>query len=100
MKSKKAPRITRRGALKVGAGLTMSGIMTNANALAEPKIAAADMYAELGIRRVINAAGTFTNLGGSLMPSEVVAAWVGASKHFVNLLDLQEKVGDKIAKLV
>src|SRR5262249_36822991 len=30
---------------------------------------------------------------------EVAAAWVEASKHFVNLLDLQDKVGDKIAKL-
>src|SRR5262249_45410230 len=29
-----------------------------------------------------------------------VAAWVGASKHFVNLLDLHDKVGERIAKLI
>ena len=34
------------------------------------------------------------------MPSEVVAAWIDASKHFVNLLELQDKVGEAIAKLV
>src|SRR5260370_9061457 len=34
------------------------------------------------------------------MPPEVVAAWGDATKHFVNLLDLQDKVGEKIAKLV
>jgi L-seryl-tRNA(Ser) seleniumtransferase len=34
------------------------------------------------------------------MPPEVVAAWVDASRHFVNLVDLQEKVGARIAQLV
>src|SRR5947207_1088276 len=34
------------------------------------------------------------------MPPEVVAAWVDASRHFVNLLDLQDKVGERIAKLI
>ena len=41
--------------------------------------------------RVINATGTFTDLGGSVMPPEVVAAWVEASKHFVNLVELQDE---------
>src|SRR5207302_6987667 len=39
-------------------------------------------------------------LGGSVMPPEVVAAWADASRHFVNLLDLQDKVGERIATLV
>jgi L-seryl-tRNA(Ser) seleniumtransferase len=34
------------------------------------------------------------------MPPEVVAAWVDASRHFVNLLDLQDKVGARIARLI
>src|SRR5262249_32964979 len=29
-----------------------------------------------------------------------VAAWVDASRHFVNLLDLHDKVGERIAKLI
>jgi L-seryl-tRNA(Ser) seleniumtransferase len=33
------------------------------------------------------------------MPPEVVAAWVDASKYFVDLVDLQAKVGERIAEL-
>src|SRR5439155_5700906 len=53
-----------------------------------------------GVKRVINATGTVTALGGSLMPPEVVAAWAEASKHFVDLLELQDRVGERIAHLV
>jgi L-seryl-tRNA(Ser) seleniumtransferase len=58
------------------------------------------VYEAIGVKHVINATGTVTTLGGSLMPTEVVDAWVDASKHFVNLLELQDKVGEAIAKLV
>ena len=34
------------------------------------------------------------------MPPEVVDAWNQASRQFVNLLDLQERVGERIAKLL
>lgn len=57
------------------------------------------IYDELGVRPVINASATLTRLGGSIMPSEVVAAMVEASKHFVNLDDLQRAVGEKLAEL-
>src|SRR5262249_1370256 len=39
-------------------------------------------------------------VGGSVMPPEVVAAWVEASKHFVDLVQLQDRVGERIAKLL
>src|SRR6185503_7903315 len=58
------------------------------------------IYERLGVKRVINAAGTLTVLGGSLMPPEVVAAWTDASRHFVDLVDLQNKVGSRIAQLI
>jgi L-seryl-tRNA(Ser) seleniumtransferase len=57
-------------------------------------------YDSLGVKHVINAAGTFTALGGSLMPPEVVAAWLDAARHFVDLVDLQNKVGARIAELI
>src|SRR5207302_4394463 len=38
--------------------------------------------------------------GGSLMPPEVIAAWADAARHFVNLVELQDKVGERIAKLI
>ncbi|MCA9839583.1 MAG: aminotransferase class V-fold PLP-dependent enzyme [Trueperaceae bacterium] len=56
-------------------------------------------YESLGIRPVINAFATLTKLGGSVMPAEVVQAMVDASKCFVDLHDLQRKVGERIAEL-
>jgi L-seryl-tRNA(Ser) seleniumtransferase len=89
--------MTRRGALKTGAGLALGGALTSG----PPAPAAAlNVYESLGVKRVINATGTVTVLGGSLMPPEVVAAWADAARHFVNLADLQNKVGERIAKLV
>jgi uncharacterized pyridoxal phosphate-dependent enzyme len=57
------------------------------------------IYEELGVRQVINASATLTRLGGSIMPPEVVQAMIEASKHFVNLDDLQRAVGAKLAEL-
>jgi L-seryl-tRNA(Ser) seleniumtransferase len=34
------------------------------------------------------------------MPPEVVAAWAEASRHFVNLMQLQDRVGERIAQLI
>src|SRR5207248_10044177 len=58
------------------------------------------VYESLGLKPVINAAGTFTALGGSVMPPEVVAAWAEASRHFVDLPELQDRSGERIAKLL
>jgi L-seryl-tRNA(Ser) seleniumtransferase len=59
-----------------------------------------DVYKELGIKPLVNAAGTYTTLGGSLMRPEVVEAMASAARHFVPLVDLQEAVGRKIAGLI
>lgn len=59
-----------------------------------------DYFKELGVRRFINAAGTFTSLTASLMPREVIEAMDYASEYFVTLDELQEKVGERIARLV
>lgn len=57
------------------------------------------IYEELGLRPVINANATLTRLGGSVMPPEVVEAMVEASKHFVDLHELQTVVGRRLAEL-
>src|SRR5438477_7570845 len=85
--------------LGAGAGMTLGGVLA-AEGAAPADTVQPGVYEALGVKPVINAAGTFTNLGGSLMPPEVAAAWVEASKHFVNLSDLQDRVGEKIARLV
>lgn len=57
------------------------------------------LYDELGVRPLINASATLTRLGGSLMPPEVIEAMLDASRHFVNLDELQMRVGERLAEL-
>jgi L-seryl-tRNA(Ser) seleniumtransferase len=59
-----------------------------------------NIYASLGIKTLINAQGTYTVLGGSLMPQEVLQAMTEAAGWFVSIPELQEKVGERIAGLV
>jgi len=56
-------------------------------------------YAELGVRRVINAAATLTRLGGSLMPAVVLDAMREGAESFVDVPELQRRVGERIARL-
>lgn len=101
MESEQPDAITRRDMLKTGAGVALTGtiaaaVPAGAGAQTKPM----NVYESLGVKPVINATGSVTILGGSVMPPEVVAAWVEASKQFVNIVDLHNKVGERIAKLV
>lgn len=58
----------------------------------------ADIYRRLGLRPVINARGSHTRLGGSLMPPEVVEAMREASGSYIVLEELQAKASEVIAK--
>ena len=58
-----------------------------------------DVYEKLGVRKVVNGYATLTRLGGSIMPPPVVEAMVEASKSFVSIEDLQDKVGRRLAEL-
>lgn len=57
------------------------------------------IYDKLGVKRVINAWGTMTVIGGSIMPREVVEAWVEASKSHVNMDELHKRAGEIIAEI-
>jgi len=57
------------------------------------------IYDKLGVKRVINAWGTLTSLGGSIMLPEVIEAMNEAAKAFVNMEELHEKAGRIIAKI-
>lgn len=59
-----------------------------------------NVYERLGVRRVINAYGNLTPLGGSLMDAKVIQAMAEAATWFVDLTDLLEKAGQRIAELV
>lgn len=56
-----------------------------------------ELYRALGVRPVVNAAGTLTRLGGSRMAPEVLAAMAEASGAYVRIEDLQEAAGRAIA---
>ena len=71
-----------------------------ASAATKSSASSAGIYTRLGVRPVINGVGVVTHLGGSLMPPEVVEAMEQASKHFVPLVELQRKVGARIAELL
>ena len=68
-----------------------------AAAAAAPK---RDYFKDLGVRPLINAAGTYTMFTASLMQPEVMDAINYASKHFVRLSELHDAVGKRIAELL
>jgi len=59
-----------------------------------------DYFREIGVRPFINAAGTYTAMTASLMPPEVIDAITYASKHYVMLDELHDKVGERLATLL
>ena len=69
-------------------------------ATAAAKTPKRELFKEFGIRTFINAAGTLTYMTGSLMHDEVLDAINSTSKDFCLLDEVQDKVGEKIAKLV
>jgi uncharacterized pyridoxal phosphate-dependent enzyme len=57
-------------------------------------------YLELGVTPVINAEGTMTMLGGSLIRPEVEAVMAQATRHFVSIPDLEVAAGKRIAQML
>lgn len=57
-------------------------------------------YQELGVTTVINAQGTMTMLGGSLIRPEVEAVMALASRHFVSIPALEIAAGKRIAQML
>ena len=99
--------ITRRKLLKtlssvpVLSGLVGTGLLT-------PQLVSASVnkppmrnfFKELGLRTFINAAGTYTSMTGSLMSEEVTSAISYGATEYVDLDQLHDKVGERIAQLL
>ena len=91
----------RRGFMR--SALAVPGIgMVGQSAAARGKRRAADrdVLAELGVRPFLNAAGTYTRLTASQMPQPVLDAMQVAAGKYVDLQELHEKAGDRIAELL
>jgi D-glucosaminate-6-phosphate ammonia-lyase len=89
-------------ALPLVGGLVGAGAppLTRAVGVAAASRRGRDYFRELGVRPFINAAGTYTAMTASLMPPEVMEAINYASKQYVMLDELHDKVGERIATLV
>jgi len=70
--------------------------LSKARAASKP---ARGVYAQLGIRPIINFNGTQTVLGASKTWEDLHAAMAEAARDYVFLAELQEKVGERLARL-
>ena len=78
----------------------VGGLITARSSSAEAAaFASRDFFREMGVRPFINASGTYTAMTASLMQPEVMDAINYASKHYVMLDELHDRVGERIAKL-
>jgi len=97
-------RMQRRAWLKwaaaapVYAAIAARGV-ASAMATAAPARGSGEVYRRLGVRPFINARGTWTYLSGSLELPEVRRAMDDAAQHFVDIFELQQAAGRKLAQL-
>lgn len=91
---------SRRRFLEIASGLPLVGGAIGSTPLAAAAPKPRDYFRELGVRPFINAAGTYTAMTSSLMPPEVMDAINYASKHYVMLDELHDRVGERIAGLL
>ena len=97
-------QLNRRMVLKWAGALPLFGSIA-ADALWEKaraavgKPAADNIYAQIGVRPFINARGTWTYLSASLELPEVRAAKQNAARHFVDMFELQQAAGRRLAEL-
>ncbi len=98
--------LSRRKALKALSTLPVVGGMLGPSLLTAKTVetvakpTARNFFKELGVRTFINAAGTYTSMTGSLMSKPVTDAINFGATEYVNLDELQDKVGERIAQLL
>ena len=74
--------------------------MSNESAKQAGFVQSGNPYLELGVATVINAEGTMTMLGGSLIRPEVEAIMAQAAQHFVSIPALEAAAGKRIAQML
>jgi L-seryl-tRNA(Ser) seleniumtransferase len=97
-RSSKRRGVNRRAIFKAGGAAALAASTTapaSAAAVPNPSI-----YQRFGVRPFINTTATLTINGGSRMLPEVVAAIEQASHFHVNLEELMEKAGERLAQLL
>ncbi len=96
--------LSRRQIIKLMASLPLAGSLgwlgKSTDAIPSQPYQQRNYFTELGLRPLINGRGVVTTLTGSLMPPEVIEAMNYASRQFVSLIDLNEKVGERISEML
>jgi len=95
---------TRRSFMKLLAASPLLAQITAQNLYAKSAAAfgvdtKANVYSRLGVKTVINCRGTWTYLSGSLQLPEARQAQEEAGRHFVNMVELHQAVGRRLAEL-
>src|SRR5687768_3974552 len=102
--------LSRRDVLRGGRDLatllslsTLAGVETplvlSAEAAQDARRNMSNVYRAAGVKPLVNARGTFTIIGGSLMLPEVRAAMDAAARQYVHLDELAEAIGARLATL-
>src|SRR6266699_1541969 len=100
---KKPPGATRRDLFQIGNMLALPVLMSAWEADAAPAPgplkAGPEIYQSIGVEPVINCRGTFTIIGASVELPEVRAAMEAAAQYNVQLDELADAVGRRLAEL-
>jgi uncharacterized pyridoxal phosphate-dependent enzyme len=91
---------TRRELFQIGNVLALPALLGGvAKAAQGPLKAGPQIYQSIGVEPVINCRGTFTIIGASTELPEVRAAQEAASQHYVQMDELADGVGRRLAEL-
>jgi seryl-tRNA(Sec) selenium transferase len=92
---------TRRDLFHIGNVLALPVLLggSQATAASTGLRAGPEIYQSIGVEPVINCRGTFTIIGGSIELPEVRAAMDAAAQHYVQLDELADAVGRRLAEL-
>jgi len=97
-----ASRVTRRELLQMGNVLALPVLLGGARvveATTGQLTPGTGIYQSIGVEPIINCRGTFTIIGGSVELPEVRAAMEAASRYYVQLDELADGIGQRLAKL-
>ena len=93
-----ASGLSRRDVFRTGGLAGALSVLTPATM--PPAPTGGNIYTRIGVRPFINLTATFTINGGTLTLPEVKQAMEEASYHPVNIDELMEKVGERLARLL
>src|SRR5687767_3791660 len=104
MNRKSVSNLNRREVLRAAGIATAAGLTGRGAALADadtpPSTNGSNPYTKIGVRSFINLTATYTINGGTLTLPEVKKAMEEASHFSVNLDELMEKAGARLAELL